>query len=350
MKKTLLALAVLASVAGTANAAEILKTDSASVDFYGQLREELKQIDYDDGAKSTDTSTTLKSGSSRAGVTAAYALTDDLKALASVEFGIGQSNSGDNRKHWIGISSDKYGTLTLGKQSIITDDVWGVENDWIGYGYSVLPEASGYDMNWTQNAELRYDVEGDAGWLKVAYGYDNGNEDPTTAELYLGTTVGSFDIYGGVGYQEDKTSSTSTANKTFTGTDNATYTVATTTTSVSDTELKHGMLTVNYNGDGWNLGTTYWHAEVKDNDANTKLTSDSYVVAGAYSITKKTSLYGGYEYINDFQSEGNTYNNVYGGVLYQYASWTKLYAETGYTDSDVTNSDSYYGVGVRVYW
>lgn len=231
--------------------------------------------------------------------------------------------------------------------------MFGVENSWLGNSASMLPEASGYDMNWTQNAELRYDVEGDAGWLKVSYGYDNGNEDPTTAELYLGTKVGSFDIYGGVGYQEDKTTSTTdhSVDTTYTKdgvTQDATTIV--TTSKTNDTELTHGMLTVNYNGEGWNLGTTYWHAEVKDNDANTKLTTDSYVVAGSYSLTKKTSVYGGYEYITDFQSEGNDYNNVYGGVLYQYASWTKLYAETGFSDSDVDGSDSYYGVGVRIYW
>lgn len=44
MKKTLLALAVLAA-AGSVNAAEILKSDAGTVDFYGQLRTELKFLE-----------------------------------------------------------------------------------------------------------------------------------------------------------------------------------------------------------------------------------------------------------------------------------------------------------------
>ncbi|MDW6001306.1 porin [Vibrio mangrovi] len=348
MKKTLIALAVL-SAANVVNAAEILKTDAASVDFYGQLREELKQVDW--GNKSDDANTTLSSGSSRAGVNSIYTITDDIDVLATVEFGIGQSNSGTSRKHYLGFASKEWGTITVGKQSILSDDVWGVENDWIGLGYSVLPEAQaeGYEMNWLQDAMIKYTLEGSAGWLKVAYSYDNGNDDPTTAELYAGTTFGNVELYGGVGYQENKTTTTKTKDVSITSGSN-TYTVESKTTTVNSQELTHEMLTVNYKGDGWNLGTTYWHLELEDNAANTKLTSDSVALAGSYSLTEKLSVYGGYEYIKDFQQENNDFDGVYSGLFYQYASWTKLYAETGVNDSDKIGSDSYWGIGVRVYW
>ncbi|MFC3025475.1 porin [Vibrio zhugei] len=345
MKKTLIALAVLAS-AGSVNAAEILKTDTASVDFYGQLREEIKQISYDAGKlKSTQTSTSVSSGSSRAGVNARYAVSSDLDVLATVEFGIGQTNSGDNRKHYIGFASKDYGTLTLGKQSILTDDIWGVENDYIGWGYSVLPEADGYDMNWLQDAMLKYSFQNDSGWVRAAYSYDNGKSDPETAELYAGTTFGNFDVYGGLGYQRDETSTDASVVA-----DNGKAKVKPAATK--DTTLTHGMLTVNYNGEGWNLGTTYWHAKVEDDTANTNTTlnTDSYVVAGSYSVTKKTSVFGGFEYIDDFQEEDNTYNNTYAGVLYQYASWSKLYVETGISDDNRYGTDRYYGIGTRLYW
>ncbi len=67
MKKTLLALAVLAA-AGSVNAAEILKSDAGTVDFYGQLRTELKFLE--------DKDPTIGSGSSRAGVDANYTVNE----------------------------------------------------------------------------------------------------------------------------------------------------------------------------------------------------------------------------------------------------------------------------------
>ena len=338
MKKTLLALAVLATAAGSVNAAEIVKTDDASVDFYGQLREYATKSDKDSDA-------TLASSSSRAGINASYKATDTLKVLGTVEFGLGESNSGDNRKHYVGLSSSEWGTLTIGKQSILADDLWGVENSYLGNSASMLPEASGFGQSWLQQAMFKYSFETDAGWVQAEYSYDNGDTNPTVAEVFVGTKVDNLDIYGGVGYQDDRTS-TSTTTQTVSGTS-----IVSTTTSVkADKELKHGMITVNYNGEGWNLGTTYWHAEIEDNSANTKLTTDSIVVAGAYSLTEKLQAYGGYEFVADYAEEGNDYNNVYGGMLYKFGSWARVFAEGGVNNQDVADDDYYYGVGARVYW
>lgn len=83
MKKTLLALAVLAA-AGSVNAAEILKSDAGTVDFYGQLRTELKFLE--------DKDPTI-SGSSRAGVDANYTVNDSLALQGKVEFALKEWNS-----------------------------------------------------------------------------------------------------------------------------------------------------------------------------------------------------------------------------------------------------------------
>ena len=66
MKKTLLALAVMAA-AGSANAAEVYKTDDATVDFYGQLRQyvEFSDVDGEDDAK-------IDKSSSRWGLKVSY--------------------------------------------------------------------------------------------------------------------------------------------------------------------------------------------------------------------------------------------------------------------------------------
>ncbi len=313
MKKTLLAIAVAATAATSVNAAEILKTDTASVDFYGQLRQELKQ-------SGEDADVTLKSGSSRAGVNARYVATDAVSVLGTVEFGINDTDDMAVRKHYVGLDFGKAGTLTVGKQSIVSDDVWGAENSYFGDAVSMLPEAGSNYVGWLQQAMVKYTVDSDAGWLNAAYSYDNGDANVTTAEAFAGTSFGAISVYGGGGYYSDET-------------------------GASDVTIKHGMITVAYDADNWNIGTTYWHSKNED------LASDSIVVAGKAKVADKTSVYGGYEFVKDFEAEGNDYSNVYAGVEYKYASWARTYAEFGsHTQDAAGGDDSYWGVGVRVYW
>ncbi len=341
MKKTLLAIAVAATAATSVNAAEILKTDTGSVDFYGQLRQQLQQ-DNDEA------DVTLASGSSRAGVNARYTATDSVAVLGSVEFGIGDSSDWSVRKHYVGLDFGDAGTLTVGKQSITSDDVWGAENSYFGSAVSMLPEAGSNYVGWLQQAMVKYAVDGDAGWLQASYSYDNGDANVSTAEVFAGTSFGAISIYGGGGVFKDKTYSTD---------DNDTYVTSDDVTSQADNTIKHGMITVAYDADTWNVGATYWHAKNDDKD----LSSDSIVVAGKVKVADKTSVYGGYEFVKDFEAEGNDYNNVYVGVEYKYASWARTYAEFGThtqdlakdpTDDDgvIDGDNSYWGVGVRVYW
>ncbi len=322
MKKTLLAIAVAACAASSVNAAEILKTDTASVDFWGQLRQELRQ-------KSEDGDTTLKSGSSRAGVNARYAASDALDVYGSIEFNIGDTDS-DNlmRKHYVGVDAHKYGKVSVGLNSILSDDVWGAENSYFGAGASVLPESGDNYVGWLQQGMIKYEVESDSAWFKLAYSADNSSAaysggdigaDVSTTEAFAGTSFGAISVYGGAGiYNID-----------------------------GGDDIKHGMITVAYDADNWNIGTTYWHSK---NDA-ADLSTDSLVVAGSAKVADKTTVYGGYEFIKDFEAEGNDYNNVYAGIEYKLASWARTYAEYGSHTQDVANGDdSYWGVGVRVYW
>ncbi|MCV5276935.1 hypothetical protein OFC49_40015, partial [Escherichia coli] len=74
MKKTLLALAVVAS-ATSVNAAEVFKSEEGSVDFYGQLRPTLLFTEK------TDHTAELNTSSSRTGVNAVYVVDESLKVL-----------------------------------------------------------------------------------------------------------------------------------------------------------------------------------------------------------------------------------------------------------------------------
>lgn len=121
-EKTLLALAVLAA-AGSVNAAEIVKNDSGSVNFYGQIREAMTYSHSNDESK-----TAADAGSSRAGINASWKLTDDLNLIGKAEFGIVSSMK--SRQNWIGVSSDDYGSLYVGRTALLADDVYGAEYSW----------------------------------------------------------------------------------------------------------------------------------------------------------------------------------------------------------------------------
>ncbi len=322
MKKTLLAIAVAATAATSVNAAEILKTDTGSVDFYGQLRQELKK-------SSDDADVTLKSGSSRAGINARYVANDSVSVIGSLEFNIADTDK-DNlvRKHYVGLDFGKAGTLTVGKQSTVSDDVWGAENSYFFGGTSMLPESVTY-VGWLQQSMVKYAVDSDAGWLQAGVSYDNGKTSGdadidypvNTAEVFAGTSFGAVSVYGGGGYFDDNTAG-------------------------AETELTHMMLTVAYDADNWNIGSTVWHAK----DDASDLSTDSIVVAGGAKVADKTSVYGGYEFVIDFGSEGNDFSNAYAGVEYKYASWARTYAEFAVSNESEGDSDSKWGVGVRVYW
>ncbi|KYN26221.1 hypothetical protein AUQ44_13945 [Vibrio cidicii] len=320
MKKTLVALAVLVA-AGSVNAAEVFKSDEGSVDFYGQLRQELKKNDDNDA--------TLKSGSSRAGVKVNYKASDDLSVLGLIEFNINDTAAFTTRKHTVGLSGD-FGTVTVGKDSILTDDVWGVENSYFYGGTSVLPEADGFGVNWLQQAMVKYVLEAEAGWLKAAYSYDNGDANPTTAEVFAGTTFDAISVYGGFGFITDKTNG-------------------------QDSEIKHVMLTASYAADKFDIGATYWHAENEFKVANTNsyytLKTDSLVVAGSYMVADKTKLYGGYEFVGDYKAADKDFTNLYAGVEYKLSGWARVYAELALQDDDnKADKENNYGIGARVYW
>lgn len=316
MKKTLVALAVLVA-AGSVNAAEVFKSDEGSVDFYGQLRQELKKYDDNDA--------TLKSGSSRAGVKVNYKASDDLSVLGLIEFNINDTAAFTTRKHTVGLSGD-FGTVTVGKDSILTDDVWGAENSYFFGGNSVLPEADGFGVDWLQQAMVKYVLEAEAGWLKAAYSYDNGDVNPTTAEVFAGTTFDAISVYGGFGLVTDKT------NK-------------------QDSEIKHVMLTASYAAEKFDIGATYWHAENENKLVNYTLKSDSLVVAGSYKVADKTKLYGGYEFVGDYKAADKDFTNLYAGVEYKLSGWARVYAELALQDDDnKADKENNYGIGARVYW
>ncbi|ENM3941680.1 porin [Vibrio cholerae] len=322
MKKTLLALAVLAA-ASSVNAVEILKSDAGTVDFYGQLRQEFKKLDGKDA--------TLSSGSSRAGFDAKYAISEGVNLLGKAEVSLSESantlaklddegeavksNSGNMymRLHFVGVSTD-FGTLNFGKQIQISDDVWGAENSYFFGGDSVL-----YANDGVHDSLIKYELTQDAFWLKASYGLDEGDKEERQSELFAGTSFGDLSLYAGIGNAELNTK-----------------------------KQNYHMLTAAYVLGNLDFGVTYYYNKTEET-GKADVKKDSFVIAGGYKVAEKTKLYGGYELIETKHAKSDV-DNVYGGVEYKFASWGRVYAEANYNKEEGKSSTDNYGIGARVYW
>ncbi|MEZ9404327.1 porin [Vibrio sp. 10N.286.48.F5] len=330
MKKTLLALAVVAA-AGSVNAAEIYKSEDGAVDFYGQLRTELKFLDGQDAK--------LGSGSSRAGVDAQYNVSDDLKVLGKVEFALKDSGDMYVRNHIFGFSSDQAGTIKFGKQWTTSDDVYGADYSYFFGGSALLYSALNSALHGSQ---VKYSYDSDNFWVKAGYGLAEDDSNQELAELYVGFSVGDVNIHVGGGQTTDDV-----AGSGFTGLENTYY---------------EG--TVEYSKDVLTVGATVAASSVES--AIDKADQTGFSVAATYGVADKTTVYGGYEFVSQDHDLLEDSNVVYVGAEYKYASWARVYAEYGYADgstlgftaqgSDMVvapqtvEGENNFGIGARVYW
>lgn len=351
MKKTLLALAI-ATIATSASAAEVYKSDDGKVDFYGQLRQELRFENKNDHKAD------LSSGSSRAGVNASYAVSDSVDLLGTFEIGVGDSEV-NNRLHFIGFGTD-LGTVTFGKQYNATDDVWGAEYSYFYGGSALLGERLNGGKH---DSSVKYTFDGENFWVKGTYGLNEGDNNDANAkageknnldmyDLFVGTSIGDLSLHAGGGYTND--------NKVN-----------------FDNELSqtYGEFTAEYTLGDLLFGGTYYYSQLKNESGAGKIDENGITVSGLYDITEKLAAYAQYEYVTqdatDVMVNNQTFNGdedgtliVLGGV-YKFNSWARVYAEYAYGDgttlgyksaSDsvvertVADGESNFAVGARVYW
>lgn len=316
MKKTLIALAVLAS-AGSVNAAQIVKSDEGTVNFYGQIREHVEYTHSNDESASK-----VESGSSRAGINASWALTDDLNLIGKAEFGLTGDISG--RKNYIGVSNATYGALYFGKNALLADDVYGAEYSWLfGKADRFLYDTDLANDDFWQENSVNYDLIKDNYFVRAQYNLDEKDDAPKQASVFAGTSVGDLALHSGVVYFEDRT--------------------GTNVTNSTSTEV-----TAEYTIDTLTLGATYAHMdrEVNDTDDN----SNAYNLGFMYGFAKDFSAYGGYQYLDRSDVDNADEQNSYLGVQYRPVTWALTYVEYGYNDTEGQDSLNSIGVGARVYW
>ncbi|MBC7004070.1 porin [Photobacterium sp. BZF1] len=343
MKKTLLAVAIPAVFfANSASAVEILKTDEALVDFYGQLRTEVKKLDGKD--------VTLNAGSSRAGVQAQYAVTDSVDIFGKVEFGLNYNTASEdytmkNRLHFAGVDTD-FGKFSFGRQWVVADDIYGADYSYFFGGtalrYSTLSGAR-------HDSLIKYNYEGENFIVAGNVGLAEDDTNQELAELYVASSLGDFNFHIGGGVNRDKT-----------------FDVDGETADIENTYYEG---TVEYTFGPALIGFTYYNAELENKGTGATIDEDGFSLAGTYSWADNATAYAGYEYVEqeskvlDTDGDGKVF---YVGTDYHFNSWSRIYVEYAYADGDTlgyTNkgSDSFVGVasadgessfavGARVYW
>ncbi|MGL4380606.1 MAG: porin [Vibrio sp.] len=315
MKKTLLALAVLAG-ASSVNAVEIIKSDEGTVNFYGQLRE---YVEFTDAKNKADAN--INSGSSRIGVNASYKIADGLNLIGLAEVRVDGTWSA--RHHYIGVASDTMGSVIFGQTSPIADDVYGAEYSY-QYGKSAyyLYDVTLDDVYWQPNM-VKYELTKEAFWLKASYNLDERDSAPELYELFVGTSIADLALHTGVVQFNDKTEG-------------------------KDIDSTSVEVTAEYTFGDALFGVTYAHIDRDNKGKGVDESSDALSIGTIIKVADKTSVYGGFQFA-DTKAAGDL-KTGYAGVEYKFASWGRTYVEYGYNKKDKADAENNLAIGARVYW
>lgn len=335
MKKTILALAIPAALLATsAHSVELYKTDTATVDFYGQLRTR--------AFVQEDTDFKLEVANSRAGVTAAYVINDSLTVDGKVEFGV--TGDMENRLHMVGFETD-FGKITLGRQWVSADDVWGADYSWWFGGTAILTEQLSGARH---DSLIKYNLDTENFWLNANIGLNEDDTEQALYEAFAGTTFGDLNLNGGFSVQEDNVDGSDTE-----GLKSVAY-IATVDYTIGDTLV----------------GFSYSGATLEEIDGNREIESTGYSLAASHNLTDAVSVHAGVELTSydtkNIAIDAEDFKVAYAGVYYKLNSFSKMWVEVGYSDGDTlgfTNTDTGYttklgsidstiaaAMGYRVYW
>ncbi|MCG2836199.1 porin [Photobacterium sp. WH77] len=319
MKKTLIALSVLA--AGSANASvNLLDQDGVIVDLSGSAEVQFIQKIVADNVDS-DPSIRLDDGDITLNTT--IPVNTNLNVVAGLSFDLSNTDENGNTKDFFndelyaGFQGADFGTLTFGRQYLISDDAG------IGKDYEMGLEQ--LDLGKTQGSEV------------VKYVYDNGqfyfgashdvnaNDNGGITDARLGARFAGLDVRGYYYTSDD----VKNADLNPAGIGN---------------EVDGYNIEAEYVFGAFAFAGSYGNVEVTDGITNASGDVDLIEAAGSYTMGKNTFALG---YVRA-DSDGETIDNVYGNVTHQLHSNVKLYAELGWADGDNTDYDLGYVAGMEV--
>ncbi|WP_122035322.1 porin [Aliivibrio sp. EL58] len=312
MKKTLVALSVLAASAGSAQAFEIYNQDGVTVNMGGDievvyLQKTEKDHDFQQEIQDADVKFDVR-----------YAMNDDLQFGGFFELQDTGMNEGDA---YVALYSDTIGSIKVGRTCTALDDA-GIGSD---YQFGITTFFNGADM-YCGDEVVRWDLDKENFYATVAFAQDkNGStyvsEDGTYFDARVGYRVASFDftLLGGTGEAEDKSGTpaviTGTHDETLLGAE------------------------ARFNGVE-NLGLA---AAVYTLD-NETIKTTTFGLAATYQLDV-VALAAGYSLSSDDVDANDDINTWYVNAGYPIAPNTTAYVEVG--GNDVTDSQTGFAMGVK---
>ncbi|WP_279141889.1 porin [Photobacterium phosphoreum] len=310
MKKSLLALAVL-TAAGSANAGiNLYDANGVKVDLSGAVEVQL----YDDFEKHGDSTIRLDDGD--LALNATVAVSENLNVVSGTAFKY-ESRDLQNYELWAGFSGD-FGTLTFGRQLLVSDDS-GIGKDYeLGAGQIDFAQTEG-------DRVAKYVYDNGTFYTAVSHEMDT-NHSTTITDGRVGFRTGGLDIRA-YGYDGKRIGLKGLVENGELA-DGTPIIIP----GKAGENIRGYNLEAQYAMGAINLAASFGQVEYKD--AGTKVTDkkiDLYEINGSYTIDK-TTLALGYVRGEDKVDHDNVINNVYANVTQQLHSNVRAYVEVGYAD------------------
>jgi len=315
MKKTILAVTMTALFATTAQAAIVYEKNDVSVNIFGDT--EIVYINPWDETQVDEISV----DDADFGFELGYALNDDLTLTGLVEFGAssGQSELSDA---YVGVTSNKWGRLTVGKQTTLYDDS-GIGNDY-QFGFSNF-----YEQDASGGQVIKYKVDKGMFYGGIAYlmNSESGQEDGAEGfDGNIGVRVADFDLtvfYADMETVEDHDSNNVNIELRYQLNEKLQLAAA---YAMTDADLVAA--------DPAN-GLT--HAEWGD--------TDIFGLTAVYQANSKLAFAAGWAYM-DSEADPDLENQYYVNTSYAFNNYIEVYAELGGNDGD--NTELGYATGMKV--
>ena len=323
MKKTLLALAVLAA-AGSANAIEVYNQDGVTVDFKGDFEfRYVKDIAKDDNLK-------LNVSDADLGFDTRYAVNDQFSIGGYVSYEadngnvINGSDDGDKTgvkggNAYVGFYTADFGSLKFGKLDIQLDDM-GIGSDEL-FGMDTYFS----DLEAGGNEAVRYDLDKGMyyiglGYIQNAHGTNGDISRDHNWDVRGGVRVADFDFTAYYGESANATDASTDTNQLY-------------AFEVRFAGIENVNLELGYYGDSY--------ADQTDAD---KSDADTFALAADYTMNS-WKFAAGYA-TTDYDKAGfEDLNQWFANVGYKLAPNTNVYVEIG--DNDAEDSELGYGIGIE---
>jgi len=331
MKKILLAIAITTLFTTTAQTAIIYDKNGVTVDIYGDVEVQFfKSKIKDTNAKNSDGSykddqngenqNVIRIDDADFGFKLAYDIGNGLKVIGKVEFS-GEKGTATLGDTFVGVKSDDWGTLTVGKQATIYDDA-GIGGDY-EFGATSFYEQdkkSGHQV-------IKYKFDKNMFYGGVAYLFnstENVNNSESAVDAKFGVRVVDFDFTAFIGQAQVARNPDDVQSKT-------------------DSVLNY-TLEARYQLGDLGLAITYAGTDATDKPSVDKKGS-CYGTTAIYKIDKIT-FGGGIFSIDNAATSNKSQTDYYLNVAYAFSPTVKVFTELGGSSKD--NTELGYVAGLQI--